>query len=71
MIETGRRAVHDVPARRHIAQSLAIPPHLLGVTDPCDSEHVAMVSFAQAVIRLADLARAGGRATEAVNELCR
>jgi hypothetical protein len=69
MIETGRRAVHDVPARRHIAQSLAIPPHLLGVTDPRDSEHVAMVSFAQAVIRLADLARAGGRATEAVNEL--
>ena len=69
MIETGRRAVHDVPARRHIAGTLAIPPHLLGVTDPRDSEHVAMVSFAQAVIRLADLARAAGRAAEAVNEL--
>ena len=69
MIETGRRAVHDVPARRHIARSLAIPPHLLGVTDPRDSEHVAMVSFAQAVIRLADLARSAGRAAEAVNEL--
>jgi len=69
MIETGRRAVHDVPARRHIARTLAIPPHLLGVTDPRDSEHVAMVSFAQAVIRLADLARAAGRAAEAVNEL--
>jgi transcriptional regulator with XRE-family HTH domain len=69
MIETGRRAVHDVPARRHIARALAIPPHLLGVTDPRDSEHVAMVSFAQAVIRLADLARAAGRAAEAVNEL--
>ncbi|HUY51793.1 MAG TPA: helix-turn-helix domain-containing protein [Streptosporangiaceae bacterium] len=69
MIETGRRAVHDVPARRHIARTLAIPPHLLGVTDPRDSEHVAMVSFAQAVIRLADLARRAGRAAEAVNEL--
>lgn len=69
MIETGRRTVHDVPARRHIARTLAIPPHLLGVTDPRDSEHVAMVSFAQAVIRLADLARAAGRAAEAVNEL--
>lgn len=69
MIETGRRAVHDVPARRHIARSLALPPHLLGVTDPRDTEHVAMVSFAQAVIRLADLARSAGRAAEAVNEL--
>lgn len=69
MIETGRRAAHDVPARRHIAKSLAIPPHLLGVTDARDSEHAAMVSFAQAVIRLADLARASGRAAEAVNEL--
>jgi transcriptional regulator with XRE-family HTH domain len=69
MIETGRRAVHDVPARRHIARTLAIPPHLLGVTDPQDSEHAAMVSFAQAVIRLADLARAAGRPAEAVNEL--
>ena len=69
MIETGRPAVHDVPARRHIARTLAIPPHLLGVTDPRDSEHVAMVSFAQAIIRLADLARAAGRAAEAVNEL--
>lgn len=69
MIETGRRAVHDVPARRHIARTLAIPPHLLGVTDPRDTEHAAMVSFAHAVIRLADLARAEGRAAEAVNEL--
>ena len=69
MIETVRRAVHDVPARRHIARSLAIPPHLLGVTDPDDTEHAAMVSFAQAVIRLADLARSAGRAVEAVNEL--
>lgn len=69
MIETGRRAVHDVPARRHIARTLAIPPHLLGVTDPRDTEHAAMVAFAQAIIRLADLARAGGQAAEAVNEL--
>lgn len=69
MIETGRRAVQDVPSRRHIAKVLAIPPHLLGVTDPADSEHIAMLDFAQAVIRLAGIARAAGQAAEAVNEL--
>jgi transcriptional regulator with XRE-family HTH domain len=69
MIETGRRVVHDVPTRRHIAGVLGIPPHLLGVTDPQDTEHVAMLAFAESTIRLADLARAGGRAADAVNEL--
>lgn len=69
MIETGRRAVQDVPSRRHIAKVLAIPPHLLGVTDPADSEHSAMLAFARAVIRLADIARAADSAAEAVNEL--
>ena len=37
MMETGRRAVHDVPARRQIARVLRIPPHLLGVTDADDT----------------------------------
>ena len=38
MIETGRRAVRDVATRRYIGKTLAIPSHLLGVTDPADSE---------------------------------
>ena len=69
MIETGRRAVHDVPARRHIARVLAIPAHLLGVTDAGDTEHAALVALAGSAVRLADLARAGGRAAGAVGEL--
>ena len=69
MIETGRRAVHDVATRRHIGKTLAIPSHLLGVTDPADTDFVAMVAFAESTIRLAELARSAGRAAEAVNEL--
>jgi transcriptional regulator with XRE-family HTH domain len=69
MLETGRRRVQDVCSRRQIAGILAIPPHLLGVTDPADSDHVAMIAFAESTIRLADLARAAGRAADAVNEL--
>lgn len=69
MIETGRRDVHDVASRRHIARTLAIPPHLLGVTDPADTEFVAMIAFAESTVRLAELARTAGRAAEAVNEL--
>jgi transcriptional regulator with XRE-family HTH domain len=52
MIETGRRDVHDVAARRHIARTLAIPSHLLGVTDPADTEFVAMIAFAESTVRL-------------------
>jgi transcriptional regulator with XRE-family HTH domain len=69
MIETGRRNVHDVATRRHIARTLAIPPHLLGVTDPADTEFAAMIAFAESTIRLAELARTAGRAAQAVNEL--
>lgn len=69
MIETGRRVIHDVATRRHIARTLAIPSHLLGVTDPADTEFVAMVAFAESTIRLAELARSAGRSAEAVGEL--
>jgi transcriptional regulator with XRE-family HTH domain len=69
MIETGRRVVQDVATRRHIARTLTIPPHLLGVTDQADTEFVAMIAFAESTIRLAELARSAGRAAEAVNEL--
>jgi len=69
MIETGRRVIHDVATRRHIGRTLAIPSHLLGVTDPADTEFVAMVAFAESTIRLAELARSAGRPAEAVNEL--
>lgn len=69
MLETGRRTVQDVATRRHIARVLAVPAHLLGVTDSDDTDHRSMVSFAESAVRLADLARAAGRAADAVPEL--
>jgi transcriptional regulator with XRE-family HTH domain len=69
MLETGRRAVHDVASRRHLADVLAVPAHLFGVTDAEDTDHVAMVEFAEATLRLADLARVTGHAGDAVKEL--
>jgi hypothetical protein len=47
----------------------AIPPHVLGVTDEDDADFVAMLQFADSVIRLAELTRRSGHAVEAVNEL--
>ena len=69
MLETGRRSLQDVTSRRHVARVLSLPPHLLGVTDPADADHHAMVAFADSTVRLADVARAAGHATDAVNEL--
>jgi transcriptional regulator with XRE-family HTH domain len=69
MIETRRRDPGDVTGRRHIARSLGLPSHLLGVTDPDDGDYTAMVQFGDSVIRLAEIARQSGRAVEAVNEL--
>jgi transcriptional regulator with XRE-family HTH domain len=69
MIETGRRAISDVTTRRHIARTLGLPTHVLGVTEPDDADFAAMVQFADSTIRLAEIARQAGRAVEAVNEL--
>src|SRR5437588_6303874 len=69
MIETGRRAISDVASRRHIARTIGLPPHVLGVTDIDDADYAAMVQFGESTIRLAEIARQAGRATEAVNEL--
>ncbi len=69
MIETGRRVINDVATRRHIANTLVLPAHALGVTDTSDADFAAMVQFADSTIRLAEIARQAGRAVEAVNEL--
>lgn len=69
MIETRRRFISDVASRRHIARSLSLPPHALGVTDTSDADFVTMLQFGQSAIRLAELARQSGRAVEAVTEL--
>jgi transcriptional regulator with XRE-family HTH domain len=69
MIETGRRSINDVGTRRHIADTLSLPAHVLGITNSTDADFAAMVQFADSTIRLAEIARQAGRAVEAVNEL--
>jgi transcriptional regulator with XRE-family HTH domain len=69
MIERGRRSITDRGTLRHISRTLAIPPHVLGITGPDDADFSAMLSFGASVIRLADIARHGGRAAEAASEL--
>ena len=69
MIERGRRYVNDRGALAHIARTLAIPPHMLGIAGADDASYKAMLAFGASVVRLAELARYGGRAAEAVSEL--
>ena len=69
MIESGRRSITDRGTLSHIAGTLAIPPHVLGVADLDDADFAAMLAFGTSVIRLADVARHSGRAAEAVSEL--
>jgi hypothetical protein len=67
MIEGGRRSISDRGSLRRISRTLAIPPHVLGITGSGDADFGAMLSFGASVIRLADVARHGGRAVEAVS----
>jgi transcriptional regulator with XRE-family HTH domain len=69
MIESGRRHVTGRGTLAHIARTLAIPPHLLGIADLDDADFAAMLAFGTSVIRLAAIARRSGRAAEAVSEL--
>lgn len=62
MIERGRRSVTDRRTLTHITRTLAIPPHLLGIVGPNDVGFLAMLAFGTSIIRLADIARHGGRA---------
>ncbi|MFE3328991.1 helix-turn-helix domain-containing protein [Streptomyces sp. NPDC059176] len=68
-LELGKRRITDVGSLRHVAEQLAVPPHVLGVTDPSDTDHRAMVQFGHSTVRLAEIARQSGHASEAVAEL--
>ncbi len=68
-IELGKRRLTDVTALRHIADQLALPPHVLGVTDPADTDFRALIQFGLSTVRLAEIARQAGHASEAVAEL--
>lgn len=69
MIESGRRSITDRGSLRRISRTLAIPPHVLGITGSDDADFAAMLAFGASVIRLAEVARHEGRAAEAVGEL--
>ena len=57
MIESGRRHVTGRGTLAHIARTLAIPPHVLGIAGPDDADSAAMLAFGTSVIRLAQIAR--------------
>ena len=69
MIESGRRTITGRGTLAHIARTLAIPPHVLGIAGQDDADFAAMLAFGTSVIRLAQIARHSGRAAEAVSEL--
>lgn len=68
-VELGKRSIDDIGSRQHIAESLRLPPHVLGITDPADTDHRAMLQFGESTVRLAEIARQSGHASEAVAEL--
>ncbi|MFD7163604.1 helix-turn-helix domain-containing protein [Streptomyces violascens] len=68
-LELGKRRIDDVGSLRHICAQLQLPPHVLGVTDAADVDHRAMIQFGASTVRLAEIARQSGHASEAVSEL--
>ncbi|MEV5506636.1 helix-turn-helix transcriptional regulator [Streptomyces orinoci] len=68
-LELGKRSLDDVGSRRRVATRLGLPPHVLGVTDLADTDHRSMLQFGASTVRLAEIARQSGHASEAVSEL--
>ncbi|MEV4506068.1 helix-turn-helix domain-containing protein [Streptomyces klenkii] len=68
-LETGKRTIDDVGSLRRIATTLRLPPHTLGITDAADLDHQTMIQFGESTVRLAEIARQSGHASEAVEEL--
>ncbi|MFI5794072.1 helix-turn-helix domain-containing protein [Streptomyces sp. NPDC051677] len=68
-LELGKRALDDIGSRRRICEALRLSPHVLGITDPADTDHRAMLQFGESTVRLAEIARQSGHASEAVSEL--
>ncbi|MFJ6573323.1 helix-turn-helix domain-containing protein [Streptomyces sp. NPDC091292] len=68
-LELRKRRLTDLGSLRHVAQSLSLPPHALGITDAADSDHRAVIQFGESTVRLAEIARQSGHASEAVAEL--
>ncbi|MFW5421000.1 helix-turn-helix transcriptional regulator [Nocardiopsis sp. CNT-189] len=68
LLERGRRRISDRAGLAHLSRRLGIPPHALGITAD-ETDHAAALQFGDSTVRLADIARRSGRATEAAEEL--
>ncbi|MFJ6433348.1 helix-turn-helix domain-containing protein [Streptomyces sp. NPDC091416] len=68
-LELRKKTLGDIGSLRRVAEQLRLPPHVLGVTDPADTDHRAMLQFGQSTVRLAEIARQSGHASDAVAEL--
>lgn len=68
-LELRKKTLGDVGSLRRVAEQLRLPPHVLGITDPAGTDHRAMLQFGQSTVRLAEIARQSGHASEAVAEL--
>ncbi|MCN9240722.1 helix-turn-helix domain-containing protein [Streptomyces sp. RY43-2] len=68
-LELGKRTLDDIASRRRVCAQLGLPPHVLGVTDLSDADHRTMLQFGDSTVRLAEIARQSGHASEAVAEL--
>jgi transcriptional regulator with XRE-family HTH domain len=68
-IERGARKIRDIRTLARIADRLAIPPHLVGVVGTDDTDFATMLQFAEATLRLSEVARQSGHAADAVSEL--
>jgi hypothetical protein len=64
MIESGPRSVTGRGTLAHIAGTLAILPHVLGIAGPDDADFAAMLAFGTSVIRLVGIAGHSGRAVQ-------
>lgn len=65
---TSPRSSSASAALRHIADRLALPPHVLGITDHTDNDFRAVIPFGRSTVRLAEIARLEARTRDGYAE---
>ncbi|WP_433892744.1 helix-turn-helix domain-containing protein [Streptomyces sp. CA-111067] len=69
LLETGKRILTDTGSLARASRLLGLPPHVLGITTAVDTDHQLVLQLGQSTVRLAEIARHSGHATDAVAEL--
>lgn len=69
LLETGRRTLSDTGSLARASRLLGLPPHVLGITTAVDTDHQLVLQLGRSAVRLAEIARHSGHATDAVAEL--